>query len=59
MSDRETLIAHIREAIAEDPDTLAISVSPDIKALIGLDWIDGVQVLGDEAYAMTTSGTIH
>lgn len=59
MSDREALISHIRQAIADDPEIDAISVSPSLKDLIGMDWIDGVAILADQAYAQTTSGTIH
>lgn len=59
MSDRDYLLAQIRQAIAEDPEIDAISLRPDLKALIGLDWIDGVMVLEDTSYDQTQSGRLH
>lgn len=59
MSDRDILIAHIREAIADDPEIDAISLSPDLKDMLGLDEIDGVVILSDMSIVMNLGGRLH
>lgn len=59
MTERDYLLQQIREAIAEEPGIDAISIRPDLKTLLGVDTIDGVAILGDQGYELTTSGTIH